>query len=1379
MSNIRLKTITVEPNTSFGNLLIIKNGNVVINNTTISTNVLTGALNINGGVAINCLYDSASSTSGGALSVGGGISVNNQAFFGNNLTLDNSFSLFKINGISTPRLFLDNVTNKQFLISLDGVTRRLNLQDTNLLINITSESVNATTGALIVNGGISINSTFDSTSTGHGGALSVAGGASFGGNTNIAKTLTIGQNYNNSSGLIVRYTGFSQIGLQNSSGSNTSTINMSGNDLYISNNQNTYFTSTIGSFIFQNSNSGFTLLSINNSNSRFDKWVSITDTIESLNSTLGSLVAIGGISTNCVTDATSCTSGGGVTVAGGLAVNKKLYTGDSVGIELSNNNKNNKIMMYQLDKDLTQTHQFTGFGVSQGSLMSRVPSVNNDHIFYAGISSVNSNEVFRIKGTNEIQFIGSNQKYSFLGGGFNSNSLSIQSQNLSTEFSLNLFTKSNSGNDNIDIKIFGSGLNVTSGNEYLLLGWNVTGSNYLIASNNNGTGINRQLVLQSGISNQLMLSTDGTTLMTTTTQSVNSSIGGLVLLSGGLSINSTVIASSLTQGGGLTINGGLAINKNIYIGTTLNINSNNSNGNIKIKSQNTFGTLQILSPNSNFIYGGISSGTLYNTNMSLYTLNNITSGNYELLDFSFNIANSNYWNITSNAGGMGIIRGIQINTGNFTGISLNTNGNIGINTTLSNYSLDVNGNINASAFSYINGLQIYNTNDAINSTSNGSLLVSGGATINKNFRVNGLVSILNTTDSSSTQGALTISGGITILNGQSSNYGYGALTVAGGAYIGGELYIQQNLNVNGQINGGSSSSSTFAYLTLTATDLSVNLTSGTLLTFGGLTIQCYANSQNVSNGGSLLTPGGASIGKDLYVGGNTFNYGVNDYYASINSLLNFYDTSNILRFSIDRDISSNNFSISRYNSNGIIIEKTIDISNNNGMITINNSTQSLNYSSGSLITMGGITINCSHNANNLGNGGALTVAGGVSIAKRLFVDGDSIFSSTTVSTNSNNGSVLFLGGVGIGGNLNILGDTIVNGNLTIMGSTTSVQSTNVLLNDNILVLNSGPSGSKDSGYLIQRWQNDNDTALGDVIADTPYVTNIISNQSGMTLTQVKLSSSASSIDNAYTGWWIEVTSGFSSNQVRKITGYVGSTKIVTIDSSWTLQNPAIGDSVSLYNKPYVGVIYSEIYDRFEFVSTVSDPTNYISYTDTLPIYFSSATSTSTQSSTSFTQGGIVATGGISTYCTSDSTGMTSGGALSVAGGATILKTLYVGNSIYINNVNITPNTNDVTSTKTFVAANNVITPTNINGLAFTNSWGIDIYLAVQVIANTNYYSNYQIRIVNKGSTWDLISSYVGDQTVTFSITNSGQVQYTCTNFSGFVSSTFKYKAVTN
>ena len=835
------------------------------------------------------------------------------------------------------------------------------------------------------------------------------------------------------------------------------------------------------------------------------------------------------------------------------------------------------------------------------------------------------------------------------------------------------------------------------------------------------------LVLQD----QLTLGTDG-----------SSTFSGDTSLLKRVAVNSTEDALSNTFGGALTIKGGMSVSKNVFMGSLLNIDN-----------------VELLSTSGSLICN--SSIVIQNTSSTLLSINGTTDG--------LNIINTGSdITVASSVGSLVLNDRLFLQTG----------GNVGINTTNPNYTLDVNGIMNVGDYSYINGLEIVSGDDAIDINSRGSLYVQGGATVDKNLIVNGIVSFTDTTESSNTGGAVNIAGGLTITSGQAGAEGSGALTVNGGGYFGGSVYVQQNLNVSGVINGAASST-TFAYVSLTATDEALNLSSGSLVTFGGITTQCYTNAVNTSDGGSFLTPGGASIGKDLYVGGDMYQYGKTGLHGTTNELVDIYDIYNTVKFSIDRNVASNNLSITRYDSLGNPIEKTIDISSLNGNTTFECTVPSSGANTASVILQGGLSISTTQDANNLGNGGALSVYGGASITGRTFIGGDTIFSSTTTSTNCSNGSVVVLGGLGVVGSMNVFGDTLFAGNVSIMGTTTSIHSTEVILDDNFLLLNAGPSGSFDSGVFIQRYQTENDISIGDVVADNPYVLDTIPLQSGLTKMQIKLSSSASNQDDYYIGWWIEVNSGFGANQARKIVGYTGSSRIATILSEWTT-SPANGDHVSLYNKPYVGMIYNEIHDRFEFGSNVKEMgIKNVSLTDTLPIYFSQATSTSTQPSVSCTSGGIITNGGFASSCTTDATSITSGGSLTLAGGASIAQTVYVGQTLYINDVNVTPNKKDVSSSVSFDILNNT-NESDITGVLFDNTvWGFDIYVAVQIEATLNYYSNYHIRGVNKSSEWELLMSYVGDQTVTFNITNSGQVQYSTLNFDGFTSGTIRYKVVTN
>jgi hypothetical protein len=114
---------------------------------------------------------------------------------------------------------------------------------------------------------------------------------------------------------------------------------------------------------------------------------------------------------------------------------------------------------------------------------------------------------------------------------------------------------------------------------------------------------------------------------------------------------------------------------------------------------------------------------------------------------------------------------------------------------------------------------------------------------------------------------------------------------------------------------------------------------------------------------------------------------------------------------------------------------------------------------------------------------------------------------------------------------------------------------------------------------------------------------------------------------------------------------------------------------------------------------------------------------------------------------------------------------------------MTPHPHDKFSPFTFTAQNNQTVFANITDLVFDNSvWSFDIYLCARIIltSGTNLYSNFHIRGVNKGVDWEIIKTYVGDDTgIQFHITDFGQLQYTTPNFTNVNSITFKWRSLVN
>jgi len=382
---------------------------------------------------------------------------------------------------------------------------------------------------------------------------------------------------------------------------------------------------------------------------------------------------------------------------------------------------------------------------------------------------------------------------------------------------------------------------------------------------------------------------------------------------------------------------------------------------------------------------------------------------------------------------------IQLATANQSRITILHNGNVGIATSTPSATLDVVGSLQSSG-----PVTFTNTTNSTN-VSNGSVKIIGGVGVQRSVHIGGNLTIHNTQISTSdNSGAVVIKGGLSITcNENSNNVGNGgALTVGGGASIQGDLYV------GGSINGSGSSSSTYAYLTLTSVDDAINFSSGSMVSYGGVTIQTETNATSVTNGGSFLTAGGAGIGKDVYIGGDTSYYGITNYYNTDNSLLNFYKLDENKCFSID--INSGDFSVSRYTS-GVFTEQTFNINQQTGSIVFYNSSNSSNSSTASFIITGGLSIRNSTNATSLTNGGGLTLAGGASITRDVFIGGDIKCSSSTASTNISTGAFVVSGGVGIGGSLAVQDkiDFLAGGSFDIITNTSGSSAWNYfgIIND--------------------------------------------------------------------------------------------------------------------------------------------------------------------------------------------------------------------------------------------------------------------------------------------------------------------------------------------
>jgi hypothetical protein len=144
------------------------------------------------------------------------------------------------------------------------------------------------------------------------------------------------------------------------------------------------------------------------------------------------------------------------------------------------------------------------------------------------------------------------------------------------------------------------------------------------------------------------------------------------------------------------------------------------------------------------------------------------------------------------------------------------------------------------------------------------------------------------------------------------------------------------------------------------------------------------------------------------------------------------------------------------------------------------------------------------------------------------------------------------------------------------------------------------------------------------------------------------------------------------------------------------------------------------------------------------------------------------------------TNLTSG-TLVTYGGVSIQKNLRIGEELVVNNVDITPLADDISSERTFYADNNQVLTQDVTGFMFSNKTkSFNAIVCVTIETTTNSLDSlFEIKGLRKSSGWILNVSYVGDNSgITFSITSFGQIQYTSTNITDWISNIMKFRALT-
>jgi hypothetical protein len=128
--------------------------------------------------------------------------------------------------------------------------------------------------------------------------------------------------------------------------------------------------------------------------------------------------------------------------------------------------------------------------------------------------------------------------------------------------------------------------------------------------------------------------------------------------------------------------------------------------------------------------------------------------------------------------------------------------------------------------------------------------------------------------------------------------------------------------------------------------------------------------------------------------------------------------------------------------------------------------------------------------------------------------------------------------------------TTIGGDLKVNGTTVTVNTVTLTVEDNALILNSANnSDGNDAGVAIRRYQIPSDTLTGSVIASLGPIQESGTAQAGaagsITLAAYAYQS-ANTDDKYYKGWWIKIVSGTGANQIRRIKSYDGTNQVASI-----------------------------------------------------------------------------------------------------------------------------------------------------------------------------------------------------------------------------------------
>jgi hypothetical protein len=530
---------------------------------------------------------------------------------------------------------------------------------------------------------------------------------------------------------------------------------------------------------------------------------------------------------------------------------------------------------------------------------------------------------------------------------------------------------------------------------------------------------------------------------------VNYSSGGAITSMGDASVSQKLIvgqrigiantspAFAMDIAGDINFTGNIYKNGGVYSGSSIwDSNGNNvfyTQGNLGIGTTSPSKTLHVAG--DAIVSTGLTAGNIKATNIDT---TGITAGSIKATDISTGTL------IASN--------GITVGNINFTGSLYQngatyvssqwtsgssgslyyTSGNIGIKNSAPSVELDVTGSVVISG--RLTAGNIHTTN-----ISSGTLIATEGITAgNINFSgslyQNGQPYVGSQWTSGSSGSLYYTAGSIGINNSAPS----AALHVTGSG-----IFSEAITAASAQISNANATTATVGTL-INTNAVSTNISSGTLVASTGIT----AASAQITNAAATT----ATVGTLINTNAISTNISSGTLVASTGITAASAQITNAAATTATVGTLINTNAISTNISSGTLTLST-GITAASAQITNADATTA---TVGTLINTNAISTNISS--------GTLTLSTGITAASAQITNA----SISTLGSGWISSTVITGGSVSLSGSMNIGGNAVIAGDLTVAGTTTTINTNTTTIEDNLIVLNSGPSGLYDGGIMVQR-----------------------------------------------------------------------------------------------------------------------------------------------------------------------------------------------------------------------------------------------------------------------------------------------------------------------